>query len=394
MTELQSPISCPVCNSVESKSIVRMPDMPLFCNVLCLSPEEARTVPRGDIELALCDRCSHLFNRQYNPAIISYQPGYDNSLHFSTRYRTYAVQQVERLLHTGNLHGREIIDIGCGQGEFLRLFAHMGNCTGTGFEPTAAPLEENDGSAIHIIADTFSERYVDIPARCYISRHVLEHLPDPVRFLKTIRLAMKDGETLLFLEVPDALYMLEHCSIWDVIYEHYSYFTPLSLGNLLRVAGFRFREIQSGFGGQYLFVDAFPLTEREGGNSSWEGDGKDTILRLAEEFACCSRKRHENVKELLETERRLGRRIVFWGAGSKGTTLLNQLPDSEMIQYVVDINPGKQGKYIPGSGQLVVPPEFLTSVQVDTVVIMNDIYREEIQSCLDSLSLPARIRSL
>lgn len=65
-----------------------------------------------------------------------------------------------------------------------------------------------------------------------------------------------------------------------------------------------------------------------------------------------------------------------------------------MIQYVVDINPGKQGKYIPGSGQLVVPPEFLTSVQVDTVVIMNDIYRGEIQSCLDSLSLPARIRSL
>ncbi|MBU1139398.1 MAG: methyltransferase, partial [Proteobacteria bacterium] len=66
---------CPVCDGIESASLVRMPNVPVFCNVLRRSVEEAQAVTRGGIELVLCDRCSHIYNRQFNPAIISYQPG-------------------------------------------------------------------------------------------------------------------------------------------------------------------------------------------------------------------------------------------------------------------------------------------------------------------------------
>ncbi|MBU0962016.1 MAG: SAM-dependent methyltransferase, partial [Proteobacteria bacterium] len=177
-------------------------------------------------------------------------------------------------------------------------------------------------------------------------------------------------------------------------YEHYSYFTPLSLQYILGRTGFRFTEIQSGFGEQYLFVDAFPRAEKNMTIFSRKGMAEDALFRLTEEFALCGRKRHEKVEELIATELHLGRKMVLWGAGSKGVTLLNQLADADSIEYVVDINPGKQGKYIPGSGQLVVSPEFLTTIQADTVFIMNDMYRQEIQSVLDSLNLSARIHSL
>lgn len=387
-------MSCPLCKSRESKSLVRMRNMPVFCNVLRRSVEAAQAVTRGDIELVLCGHCFHIYNRQFNPAIVRYQPGYENSLHFSKRYRTYAAQQVERLLDTCKLYGQGIIDIGCGKGEFLQLFSRMGNCTGTGFEPTAVSPEGDSASGIRIVSGTFSEHYFDIPAKCYISRHVLEHLSDPVRFLQTIRLAMKDEGAVLFLEIPDGAFMLEQCSIWDVIYEHYSYFTPFSLQYLLGRTGFRFTEIQSGFGGQYLCVDAFPQAEWNKTVSSPDKIPENALLRQAEDFPLCGRKRYEKVEKLIATELDHGRKIVLWGAGSKGVTLLNQLADPGRIQYVVDINPGKQGKYIPGSGQLIVPPEFLTTNRADTVLIMNDIYRQEIQSCLDSLNLSARIHSL
>lgn len=319
MTDLQSHMLCPVCKSVESKGLVRMRNIPIFCNVLCLSVEEARAVKRGDIELVLCDHCSHIYNRLFNSSIVSYRPGYENSLHFSKRYRSYAAQQVERLLDTYNLFGQGVIDVGCGKGEFLRLFTRMGNCTGTGFEPTADPLEGHKISDIHIISDTFSEHYFDIPAKCYASRHVLEHLPDPVHFLKTIGKAMHGKDALLFLEIPDGAYMLEQCSIWDVIYEHYSYFTPVSLRYLLEHTGFDCGEIQYGFGGQYMFVDAFAQAGRHlMAISSQVGQDNSAIFRLADEFALCSEKRYEKVEELIWTERQRRRKIVLWGLGQRG----------------------------------------------------------------------------
>ncbi len=395
MNPSQQKESCPVCGGADTRDITRMKNMPLFCNFLYGSAEEAQAAPMGDIELVFCLHCSHMYNRAFNPDIVTYRPGYENSLHHSNRYRTYAEQQVLRLLKIYTLHNQSIIDIGCGSGEFLRLFTGLGSCTGTGFEPSADPAMNHDRSAVDIIADTFSEKYFHIPAKCYVSRHVLEHLPDPAHFLQTVCRGMEGKNAVLFLEVPDGAYMLEHSSVWDIIYEHCSYFTPLSLQYLLEQAGFRFAETSSGFGGQYLYLDAFPLQNDSRMEVPLPGKSAiQSMAGLAEDFALCSREKIQKVTDLLQEELENGEKIVLWGAGSKGVTLLNQVPDTDKIPYIVDINPAKQGKYLPGSGQLVVAPDFLLSHQVDTVFIMNDIYRHEIQSILESLHISTRIKSL
>jgi hypothetical protein len=78
---------------------------------------------------------------------------------------------------------------------------------------------------------------------------------------------------------------------------------------------------------------------------------------------------------------------VVWGGGSKGVTFLNMLKAQHQIEYVVDLNPRKQGKYVAGTGQKIVPPEFLWEYRPDIVIVMNPIYENEIRQMLNELAI-------
>ena len=78
---------------------------------------------------------------------------------------------------------------------------------------------------------------------------------------------------------------------------------------------------------------------------------------------------------------------VVWGAGSKGATFLNSLKIKNQIKYVVDINPRKQGKYIAGTGQKIVTPDFLINYQPDSVIIMNPVYIKEIYQMINEMGI-------
>lgn len=85
------------------------------------------------------------------------------------------------------------------------------------------------------------------------------------------------------------------------------------------------------------------------------------------------------------------RRVVVWGAGSKGVSFLNALPTQKVISYIVDINPRKIGRFVPGSAQEVVHPDFLNSYQPDQILVMNANYLAEIEAYARNLGLKAAI---
>jgi SAM-dependent methyltransferase len=389
-------MACPVCGSRKQRPVVRIADAPVLCNFLYPSREEAKSVGRGTIELVFCLHCGHLYNRAFDRNLLRYRPGYDNALHYSGRYRQYAEEEARRLLARFRLAGRRVVDIGCGDGAFLKLFQQLGLCEGIGFEPSfdrdANPALS--GSTIKIIPETFSGSLAAIGADLYVARHVLEHLADPQEFLQTIRSAMDSDRSVLFLEVPDGAALLAQGSVWDIIYEHVSCFTAPSLGHLLRLTDFSPDPPRSVFSGQYLAVDAFPAKSSLLANN---GQFRDTIAktgRLLEGFRKHATARRERTEKLLKEELRGGRRAVVWGAGSKGITFLNSLPAGVDIPFIIDINPGKQGKFVPGSGQQVMGPESLIDYRPDTIFIVNNIYREEIRALLDGLKIAARIHCL
>ena len=84
--------------------------------------------------------------------------------------------------------------------------------------------------------------------------------------------------------------------------------------------------------------------------------------------------------------------MAIWGAGAKGATFCNLVdPDCKYIQFVVDITPEKQGKYVPGTGHLIVSYEALKISRTDTVILMNPNYHEENQKLLDAAGIKAML---
>ena len=116
--------------------------------------------------------------------------------------------------------------------------------------------------------------------------------------------------------------------------------------------------------------------------------------RLAADIASFS-VNHANLiadwKARFDQMRRSGQQAVVWGAGSKGTTFINILRGHHQIQYVVDINPHKQGNYISGTGQKILAPEALLEVRPDFLILMNPIYRDEVERIVARLGLAPRL---
>jgi hypothetical protein len=92
-------------------------------------------------------------------------------------------------------------------------------------------------------------------------------------------------------------------------------------------------------------------------------------------------------RERMTENRRRGRKAVIWGSGSKGVAFLTTLGLGEEIACAVDINPHRQGYFMPGTGHRIVGPEQLREVRPDEVIVMNPIYRAEIAEQLRGLGL-------
>jgi hypothetical protein len=84
-----------------------------------------------------------------------------------------------------------------------------------------------------------------------------------------------------------------------------------------------------------------------------------------------------------------GKKLVLWSALSKAVSFLTTTKVGGAVEFAVDINPQRQGRFLPATGQQIVPPGFLAEYQPDVVILMNPIYTREVQSELDKMSVRA-----
>jgi SAM-dependent methyltransferase len=348
------------------------------------------------MRLGFCRQCGHTFNVAFNPDLMKYYDrDYENSLHYSPRFQEYANSLAASLIARYDLHDKNIIEIGCGRGDFLVLLCELGGNRGVGFDPSYTLKRATDvgQERITFVQDFYSERYADYKADLICCRQVLEHIHRPRDFLSTIRRAI-DGwfETAVFFEVPNVNFMLRGLSIWDLIYEHCSYFSAGSLARLFDFCGFAVRNCAEGFEGQFLSIEALPIKDSTASQSG-QRDGLEQLARDVAAFAGRYQSKVSAWRLELEKIASAGKRAVVWGAGSKGVTFLNIFQNSHRIEYIVDINPIKQGKYIAGTGQKIVSPEILLDYRPDIVIVMNPIYFEEIGQHMQKMGLSPKLVS-
>jgi len=396
-----SVIHCPVCGGGFLRVFWEMTELPVFCNVLCATRAEALSIPRGDIRLAVCSACSYIRNVSFDPSLMKYNAAYENTLRHSPTFRDYADQLVRRLVDTFDLRNKTVLEIACGDGDFLKRLCQAGGNRGIGFDPSYSPTATpNPNGSIEIIADYYSEKYEHIHADLICCRHALEHIPDPVTFLRTIRQSLGERTMAVFFEVPNVLFTLRDLGVWDILYEHCSYFSAASLAECFHRSGFRVNRVEETYGGQFLTLDAktsrLPQEAQATPQGSSRADRWDPqfVVALAERFREGFTAKLAAWSSRLEAMRLAGHRPVLWGSGTKGVMFLNMLGAAGVahgIEYAVDINPKKQGKFVAGAGMPIVDPSFLQSSRPGCVIAMNPHYVEEIRAQLAGMNITAPV---
>jgi SAM-dependent methyltransferase len=384
------PQSCPVCSTEVSSRFLKQSGVPTNCSALYATAGEAQAVPRGDIELAFCCNCGMIFNAEFDREQVNYDASYENSLRFSPTFCEYADSLATRLVNTHGLRGKRIVEVGCGDGEFLRAICRKGGNRGAGFDPSFAGVL--DDPAVSIIRNSYDEVAADTPADFICCRHVLEHIDQPRELLLQVHRALSGrAGSVAYFEVPDALAVLSGSAIWDVIYPHCNYFTAVSLSGLFESCHFIVHNISMSFGQQYLAIEASPCAYSTALRSISRSLDIQKLSRVVERFRLRFRETVEQWARFLEYAHAEGRRVVLWGAGAKAVTFLNTSPGASRIASVVDMNPRKQGSFVPGTGHPVIAPGALAAIQPDILITLNPVYEGEIRRIAGEMGLTAEV---
>ena len=373
--------ACPVCTGTDMLQVITIKDVPVYCNVLYPTAEDAGRAPRGDIVLTYCRQCGQIFNSAYDSGKMNYGQKYENSLHYSPHFQEYASSLAKRLVKKYHLYSKRVLEIGCGKGDFLDMLCELGENSGIGFDPSyeKSRVCADSQKRFSVINDFYSEKYAEYPADLIVCRHVLEHIESPRAFLDMLHRNMgSNGNTILFFEVPNIRFTLQEHSIWDLIYEHYGYFSQASLSYLFKACDFIIHNIEESFGGQYICLEAslFDNSAEINRESINKTDNLESHIHFfSDRYHSKVIEWQKKIEELEDSDKK----VVVWGAGSKGISFLNQMEAKSLIKYIVDVNPHKNGKFIAGSGQEVVSPDFLKKYRPDIILVMNSIYKKEIQ---------------
>ena len=244
---------CPICNGSTDVS-VRRESLPVFNNVTYPTRDEAHGAPVGRFALTTCRSCGFSHNGDFDPVLVTYDENYDNHVE-SAVFDAYHGDLVRLMSRRFELDGGTVYDIGCGNGEFLKVLCEaLPDLSGVGIDPSCRPTHDGNFRLTNRTADNASF----LPdARLVILRHVLEHIDDPVGFLTRLREAVPDAP--FFVEVPDFNWILTNGAFWDFTYEHCNYFTLPTLRLTLETAGFYVVEQQRSFGDQYQWAICRPV---------------------------------------------------------------------------------------------------------------------------------------
>lgn len=337
--------------------IYRADALPVQQNRFFATAKDAIACPVGDLILVQDQLTGIVYNAAFRPELMAYDENYQNEQGYSCVFEKHLYQVIE--IVRSHFSGKSILEIGCGKGRFLKLIRDMG-FSAVGIDPAY------EGKDPYVVRKPFSSS-LGMTGEAIILRHVLEHVPNPMRFLASIAEA-NDGKGQIYIEVPSLDWIRNNRAWFDLFYEHVNYFR---LSDFFRIFD-RILDSGSFFGGQYLYVVA------ELASLCMNPEGAIQRFCLPPDFL-------DGINcAIVAMNEHLGRKHIIWGGGSKGVIFALQLLRHGGINpdFVIDINPFKQGKYMPITGLPVLSPENGLAIMArrDAIFVMNSNYFSEIMA--------------
>lgn len=365
-------VNCVACGHGELHKILDLGEQPP-ANSYRDSTEKIDVFPLG---LNRCKNCSHIqLTHAVNPDILFknylYVSGTSQTLKEYFEWFAPFTEETYRLF-SGDDQPKTVLDIGCNDGSQLDVFMGRGFET-YGVDPAENLYEATKEKGHDVHCGYFNEKYVrdtkHISFDIITAQNVFAHTANPLAFLKNIKKKMH-GYSLLFIQTSQAD-LIKNNEFDTVYHEHISFFNVRSMFDLVNRAGLNLIDVIKTpiHGNSYVFVIAREYDRRAHLFNAIEMERKAGLYN-PETYAAYTKKVHDlrvRLSSVLEkySETHV---IVGYGAAAKGMTLLNSLPVVRM-DFIIDDNPLKQGKWTPGVNIPIVAPEHLASLSPDKPIL-------------------------
>ena len=335
------------------------------------------------LKLSVCENCWLVQTEDYASADELFRHDYAYFSSTSTTWLEHARRYVDTMRQRLALDRNSfVIEIASNDGYLLKNFVAAGiPCLG--IEPTASTAAAAEALGIPVLREFFGEQKgrqlaaQGKQADLILGNNVYAHVPDINDFTAGLKAALKQGGTIT-LEFPHLLRLIQEAQFDTVYHEHFSYLSLHTVRRIFQQAGLRVWHVEqlTTHGGSLRVFgchDADPRQETpvvEELIRSEENGGLRNLDTYRQFQSRAEAIKHDFLAFLIE-KKRAGKNVAAYGAAAKGNTLLNFAgirPD--LLPYVCDAAPSKQGKYLPGSHIPVLSPSVLRDHQPDFVVIL------------------------
>jgi len=335
------------------------------------------------LKLFVCHRCWLVQTEDYARADELFRPDYAYFSSVSTSWLDHAAQYSAMICDRLQLDNSSfVIEVASNDGYLLKNFVAR-NIPCLGIEPTESTAAAAEKLGIPVIRKFFGVtlaqqlRNEGKQADLIIGNNVYAHVPDINDFTAGLKTALKPGGTIT-LEFPHLLRLIEYTQFDTIYHEHYSYFSLHTVSRIFGKAGLRIFEVEelSTHGGSLRIYGCHdedkrpPLPSVSSLLAKEESHGLQN-LKTCSVFQQQADRLKNGLLTFLVEKKREGKRVVAYGAAAKGNTLLNYAGiKKDLIAYVCDAAPSKQGKFLPGSRIPILPSTALKEDKPDVVLVL------------------------
>jgi SAM-dependent methyltransferase len=339
---------------------------------------------RFPLRVLVCEDCWLVQTDDVATAAELFDEDYAYFSGFSSSWLAHAERYVEAVSDRFSLDAKShVVEIAANDGYLLQYVKARGiPCMGV--EPTASTAAAARARGIPIVQEFFgvelARSLVDQgrAADLSVANNVLAHVPDINDFVAGFALLLKPGGVATF-EFPHLLRLVAESQFDTIYHEHFSYLSLTAVQRIFAENGlsvFDVEEHPTHGGSLRVFA------QRSGAGSHRRSATVDALLRREsqagmtsasyyEDFQAKADKIRDDFRSFLMDARRQGKTVVAYGAAAKGNTLMNYAKvGADLISFVVDRNPAKQGRFMPGSHIPIVDESRLRDDQPDLVVIL------------------------
>ena len=336
------------------------------------------------LKVSVCDNCWLVQTEDYNAADALFTSKYAYFSGTSSSWSEHVKKYTEKMINELNLNSDSyVIEIASNDGCLLKNFVES-KIPCLGIEPTKSTADAAKKMGIPVLTKFFGEALgkklaaEGKQANLVIGNNVFAHVPDINDFTRGLKAILKPGG-IITLEFPHLMRLIEHTQFDTIYHEHYSYLSLFTANKIFKAAGLRIWNVEEliTHGGSLRIYGCHDndkhKTKESVSSLIQEENMKHGLQTLQTYFNVQSRanKIKNDLLSFLIEQKKIGKKVVAYGAAAKGNTLLNYAGiKSDLLSSICDAALAKQDQFMPGSHIPIVSPEYLKTLELDYILIL------------------------